>query len=191
MGILDINQEELTKDKELLKFCKQFEKSFEVFKKEHGYADITLLDQVTLADLINEWLKSREYYQRRYEHIDIKYIHAASLMYWVTKTKPIYFQLGKAGPLHKEERYYTGRYNAVNEHFALCLGGAILGFDPVDMDEELRERFIYTLYYFNLAPEPLFFMLELLTNIFCNAKFVTDCQKLLDMAKQINTQTSL
>jgi len=175
MSVLDVKREDVTP--EMLECYKRFTAGFENFTKDNDYAKSTRLDAITLLDLLREWCAVKQSYETRYLHIGINYKQAAALMYWIVKTKPIYFQFGSGDPLAKEEKYYEGRYNAVNEHFALCMGAAMLGFDLEDMDEALKEHFIYTLYYFNAAPEPLFFMLEMAEALTKNAAFIAEAKK--------------
>jgi hypothetical protein len=87
-------------------------------------------------------------------------------MYWIAKTKPIFFQLGHYDPSRIDKKFHGFEYAAINEIFAYTLCIDMLGIDPDNINKRLYNdmlrRFRYDLYYRDTNPKQLFLTLELL-----------------------------
>jgi len=180
MSVLDVKKEEISEKTK--KYYKQISGGFDKFKKLNQYANKTQLDKITLLDLVKEWDSSRDRYADCYKHIDFKYKEIALLMCLIVKTKPIYFQLGNADPFNVDEEFWRKKYNAVNELFAFYMCAAMLGFDPeIDVETELKDRFVYMLYRFDVNAEHLFMTLELLYNYVRHDKVVKKAKEVMPL----------
>jgi hypothetical protein len=132
--------------------------SFQQFRKFGGF-DKAKIDYVTVADLVERWYQDIIKYSASniVLKLETKYIQTALWMYWIVKTKPIYFIDGDSERKQDVQKQYK---NAINEHFAFewCMNHLNADQDWIDAT---REPFVQSLYYTDIAPENLFLVLTL------------------------------
>jgi hypothetical protein len=147
-----------------VKICEQFEN----FKKRGGYTNIQI-NRLTVIYATQSWQDDLQrycaYHPIKYERLS-QYKQLAYLVYWLTKTKPIFFQLGHADINLLDPKFQDSDYAAINEVFAftLCVNLLHIDIDNINKSlyKDMYKRFRYDLFYRDICPKQLFLTLELL-----------------------------
>jgi len=142
--------------------------AFDRFASSSGYTNVALNVRV-VSIALQSWIDDLDRYSVYHKNEQGKdcdpdsYKLMAYLMYWLSRTKPIYLTTGKyLGGKHPDSEFLTKRYDTINEIFAFQVCTAFLGLDLVEIPDETAYNFIYLLYYRNVNPKHLFITLELL-----------------------------
>ena len=152
---------------EIIEYAAQICAQFEKFKKRCGYTAIQI-DRRIAVHAAKSWQDDLKRYQDYHSKCDelSPYKQLAYLMYWLAKSKPIFFPHGHLDPKFIDPKYHEFDYCAINEVFAFTLCIDLLRIDTDDMNlsvyNEMYKRFRYDLYYRDICPKQLFTTLELL-----------------------------
>jgi hypothetical protein len=162
-------------------------KGFENFKKQWKYGKVVRIDRTTLLDAVHQWHLDLKRYYGYYKPSYYNYKFAAFLMYWIVKTKPIFYPQGEGDPKHTSQDCHTEKYLMVNEYFALDLGLNLLtGVAPDGVSEEVREHFATAFYHRDPDPKFLLLTLKLLfdyTTLYSQAEALNALLKISEVGK--------
>ena len=134
--------------------CQEFYR----FVASGGYTDVRI-NPIAVKTAVKSWADDAERHSAYHNSILSPCKHAALLLYWLVKIKPVFLSLDAAS--YAESKYSESRYKTVNECFAFSLALNILGVVP---KTAIREKFIYLLFFRDVNPKHLFLTLEMLCN---------------------------
>jgi hypothetical protein len=165
-----------TIDAKTLEYAAWICAGFDQFKRRGGYRQIQI-NRLTVIHAVQSWRDDLDRFgDYHYPGQPLPseklspFKQVAYLMYWLVKTKPIFFQLGHSDPALLGGEFHDFDYAAVNEAFAFthCINQIIneCGIEPDNINRKLyRETYMnfrYDLYYRDVCPKQLFRTLELL-----------------------------
>jgi hypothetical protein len=132
--------------------------SFDFFRLRSGYSGVKI-DPLWVWTIVVSWIKDLERHAQFHHSPDLNpFKHAGYLMYWIVKIKPISPESAKppASQIHS-------KYLAINEEFALFCAMHLLKIKPRALnDNEMIDRFIYSLYYRDNNAKSLVSQIEML-----------------------------
>jgi len=153
------------------------------------------IDTISALDTVRKLLGSLESYRKANGRNESIFEQAAFRVYWMVKIKPLYLLHGNitVGEIEKDHpEYFDGKYNAINENFAFGQALDMLDVEPTEVGDDMRERFIDTLYNGNLDPAHLALSLKLLFDIVAATKrteraetWTAKAKRLLGLVTQI------
>lgn len=160
-----------------LEYAAEICAGFDQFKAKGGYRNVQI-NRLTVICAVQSWRDDLERFADYHfaGHGPLPsdklspFKQVAYLMYWLVKTKPIFFQLGHSDPALLSSEFHHFDYAAINEVFAFthCINQLIkecgIGLDNVNrkLYREMYMKFRYDLYYRDVCPKQLFRTLELL-----------------------------
>jgi hypothetical protein len=123
------------------------------------------IDSPTTLDAVQSWARSLDAHQKAHGGQANMYVQAALLVCHIVKTKPIFFASG-GRPLKTVAgecaEYFERRFAEINEHFAFIVALNLLGIEPDQVGDALRERIVDMLYESHLDPGHLALTFEML-----------------------------
>ena len=137
--------------------------SFDRFVESHGYKGVAINPRT--ADIaLTSWIDDLDTYSAYHNNLEPDKCKLSSfLMFWLTKTKPVYLPLGRfSGTERFHKDLLVDKYDCVNEIFAFEVGLCLIGIDILQVPDENARDFIYMLYYREVNPKHLFLTLKLL-----------------------------
>ena len=134
--------------------CQEFYR----FVASGGYTDVRI-NPIAVKTAVKSWADDAERHSAYHDSILSPCKHAALLLYWLVKMKPVFLPLDATS--YAESKYSESRYKAINERFAFSLALNMLGIVP---KTAVREKFIYLFLFRDVNPKHLFLTLEMLCN---------------------------
>ena len=166
-------------DEKILEYAAEIYVGFDQFKYNGKYKHIQI-NHLTVIYAVQSWRddlnRFADYHFPEYNTEKLsEFKQIAYLIYWLVKTKPIYFQFGRSDPALLSKEFYDFDYAAINEVFAFtyCIDQLIrkCGIEHNNINKNLyREMYMnfrYDLYYRDIYPKQLFRTLELLARTLC------------------------
>ena len=166
-----------TIDEKTLEYAAEICAGFDQFKYKGSYKNIQI-NRLAAIYAVQSWRDDLERFADYHfaDHHPLPseklspFKQVAYLMYWLVKTKPIFFQLGHSDPALLGSEFHDFDYAAINEAFAFthCINQLIneCGIKPDNINRklywEMYMSFRYDLYYRDIYPKQLFRTLELL-----------------------------
>ena len=161
-------------DEKTFEYAAEICAGFDQFKCDGKYKFIQI-NHLTIVYAVQSWRDDLNRFADYHfpEHNTEKlseFKQIAYLMYWLVKTKPIYFQLGRSNHPFLNKEFNDFDYAAINEAFAFtyCIDQFIkkcgIEYDNINKNlyREMYMNFRYDLYYRDICPKQLFRTLELL-----------------------------
>jgi len=135
--------------------------SFDFFARQSGYSGVKI-DPFWVWTIVISWIKDLERHGHFHNSTELDiYKKAGYLIYWIVKIKPISSAFARP-PISQ----ISSKYLAVNEEFALFLAMHLLKIKPKYVnDDDMLERFVYSLYYRNNNAKSLVSQIEMLYKI--------------------------
>jgi len=116
-----------------------------------GYNKV-VIDRTVTADAVHRWLQDKKWRDVYDGSEECKYRQAASLLFWLVKTKPAFYLSPNSvtGKIH--DANYGEEFIKINEIFGLCIVlNLLVDIDVNEIASDYHDKIVDTLYTTDLS----------------------------------------